>query len=141
MATSALKLRKAQDEDWEDILEADKICFPHDTRPWQDDFWWILEDEHSSMAAYAGARRSYTLSNGIYLSRAGVLPEYRGQRLQRRMVRARERWARGQGFDQAITDTYCNPISMNTLIRCGYRTFQPFWDWGHEGTVYWTRKL
>jgi GNAT superfamily N-acetyltransferase len=78
-----------------------------------------------------------------YLARCGVLPEHRGNNLQRRLIRAREAAARRHGWHWLVTDTYCNPHSVNNLIACGYTTFYPKKPWGlhKETAVYWCKRI
>ena len=133
-------MRRATDEDWDDILEADRACFPHDAPPPRDGAWWVVELD-GTLAAYAAVRAAETSPGAAYLCRVGVLPAFRGRGLQRVLVRARERWARARGFTHTVTDTYYNPASANTLIRCGYRMFEPARPWALDGACYLMRKL
>ncbi len=58
----------------------------------------------------------------LVLGNVGVLKEARGQGLQRRLIRVRERWGRAQNALRART--YCsadNAASVSNLMRCGYR--------------------
>jgi GNAT superfamily N-acetyltransferase len=70
-----------------------------------------------------------------------VLPEARGQGLQRRLIGARERHARALGMAWLVTDTYQNPASSNSLIAAGYRLYEPAQPWGARGTLYWRKRL
>lgn len=82
--------------------------------------WWVAETEAGELVAYAGVWLKPS-KKAAYLTRAGVLPEARGQGLQRRLLRVRERYARAQGAERTYTyvlDT--NFPSMTNLIRCGY---------------------
>lgn len=136
-----LRLRRADESDREDILEADRVCLPHDYPPeWDGAVWWVLEDG-GRVAAYCAARPSESTPGGVYLCRAGVLPEYRGRGLQRRLVRVRERWARAHGYTACVTDTYRNPASSNNLIACGYRLWTPKQPWSYASACYWFRRL
>lgn len=136
-----MKLRRASEDDWPDILEADAVCLPGDYRPdVSDGAWWVLEDA-GKLAGYCAAKPSIQTPGAVYLSRAGVMPAWRGQRLQRRLVHARERWARANGYTQAVTDTYNNPASANTLIGCGYRMWTPAVPWSYASACYWVKHL
>lgn len=137
-----LHLRRADEEDWDDLLEADATCFPHDYRPeLLGAAWWVVETDAGELAAYAAARPSNSTPGGAYLCRAGVLPAFRGQRLQRRLVRVREAWARRHGYTSCVTDTYWNPASANTLIACGYKMWTPKEPWSYADACYWIRSL
>ena len=87
-----IAIRRADEEDWEDILEADAVCLPDDARPaLEGAAWWVAENEHGDLAGYAGAKLCKDSPGCVYLCRAGVLPAFRGHQLQRRLVRARKR--------------------------------------------------
>ena len=76
-----------------------------------------------------------------YLARAGVLPEFRGQGLQKRLIKVREEFAREHGMPALICDTCDNPASANSLIACGFKMFQPQEPWGLPRSVYWRKFL
>lgn len=98
--------------------------------------WWVIYDGKTPIA-YAGAKY-LPHEKVVYLSRAGVLDGYRGKHLQRRLIRARVRWARKIGATQAITYTVVtNPASSNNLIKCGFVTYIPAWKWGGRSAIYW----
>lgn len=136
-----LTLRRASEDDLPDIAAADRECLPYDEPAELDGVaWWVIEVA-GSLIAYAGARRSVTAPGTAYLCRAGVLPDWRGHGLQRRLIRARERWARAAGLTRAVTDTLHNPASANSLIRCGYRMWEPEFPWAGPSACYWVRRL
>lgn len=119
----------------------DRVCFPQGSHVVFDGaFWWMAFDEDNIPVAYAGL--TYFPTGVAFLSRAGVLPGARGAGLQRRLVRARERGARKDGYRRLVTYTSVyNTHSSNNLIRCGYRLYVPEYDWGLVGANYWERKL
>ncbi len=136
-----IKLRRADEEDWEDILEADALCLPEDARPKLEGVaWWLAETEDGDLAGYAGARTT-DAPGCVYLCRAGVLPAFRGHQLQRRLIRAREGWARRAGYVYVVTDTYHNPASANSLIACSYKMYEPEQPWANPGACYWWKDL
>lgn len=138
MATRILQTR-----DLRLIYSMDRLCFEagvDEEPPLTSSRWWrVTVDGHS--VAYCGAR--YLLGEqAVYLSRAGVLPEYRGRGLQLAMVRARVRWARKVGARVVVTDTArSNPASSNTLIRAGFRLYLPEAPWREGCTLYWRLDL
>lgn len=106
--------------------------------------WWVVEDTREGLlAGFAGLHLKHqgdALTG--YLCLAGVLPEYRGQGLQRRLIHARLRKARHLGLVRVVTDTIPgNPASINSLIACGFRAFTPEVPWKVDGAAYWERKL
>lgn len=136
-----MELRRADEGDRDDILAADRVCFPHDAPPdWEASFWWWLDDG-GDVAAYCAAMRSPYVLGAAYLSRAGVLPEYRGCGLQVRLIRARLRWAKRLGCDAVVTDTLNNPASANSLIRCDFKLWEPPKPWAGSGALYWLRRF
>ena len=143
-----MKIRRAHDDEIEEILELDRILF-EGTHPPDNDWrvmWWVAVDEPApnteKIVGYAAAHLSSQYPNAIYLSRCGVIPEARGKGLQRRLIRARERWGRSVGAEWARTDTSClNAPSINGLIKAGYKAFVPIWPWAGNGAVYFLKKI
>lgn len=124
------------------IAELDKHCFPADgpcdvKRGW----WWLVYDDREEPVAYAGMRRSYLWSDAGYTCRVGVLERHRGQGLQLRLLRVRQRYARSLGWNWLISDTWHNPSSANNLIKAGFVTYEPRKPWGEKGTIYWKCRL
>lgn len=99
--------------------------------------WWWIAYEGDKPVGFAGMYPSTQWADCGYLCRAGVIESARGHGLQKRLIRARIRKARAMGMCWAITDTYENPESGNSLIRCGFRLYQPTRPWGAEGVNYW----
>jgi GNAT superfamily N-acetyltransferase len=116
-------------------------CLPHD-QPLESDsgFWWIAYEGELAVA-FAAMSQSHRWTDTGYLSRSGVLPSHRGQGLQKRLLRVRERKARSLGWNWLITDTWCNPASSNSLISCGFRLFEPSHPWGLPDALYWRKAL
>lgn len=102
-------------------------------------YWWLLF-EGANPAGFCGLHPTEESAGG-HLCRGGVLPSYRGHRLQRRLIAVRERKARRMGLSHLVSDTYDNPASSNNLIASGYRMFAPAEPWGAEGTCYWKKKI
>jgi GNAT superfamily N-acetyltransferase len=102
--------------------------------------WWVVYDGDKPVG-FAGMYRSRRWGDAGYLCRSGILPAYRGRGLQKRLIRVRERKARKAGMTWLISDTYENPPSANSLISCGYKTYQPVAPWAGDGTTYWRKKL
>lgn len=128
--------------DYKLIYAFDRICFPYDDPyPVRDAKWWVARVD-GQLAGFAGAKVLLP-HRAVYLCRAGVLPAYQRQGLQRKMIQARVRWARKlQGVEFVITDTRPdNPASSNNLIRCGFLTYRPQAPWCVPGAIYWIKKL
>jgi ribosomal protein S18 acetylase RimI-like enzyme len=102
--------------------------------------WWFAYDGQKSIG-FCGLAPSTNFKNGGYLCRAGVMRAYRGQGLQKKMIRLRERKAYALGWSLLVTDTTNNPASANSLIDCGFKTFIPATPWSLDGAVYWRKTL
>jgi GNAT superfamily N-acetyltransferase len=125
-----------------DLSVLQKKCLPYDT-PYDTHlgFWWITYDSLNHPCAFAGLVHSVRWVDCGYLCRAGVLPSYRGQGLQKKLIRVRVRQAKALGWNWLVTDTYNNPASSNSLISCGFKLFEPSKPWGAKGTLYWRLNL
>lgn len=131
-----------REEDWRQVEALHTLIFPDDD--WEEaDAAWILWDEHESPRGFCTVQALKGCDEATaYMTRAGILPGVRGARLQRRMLRARERWAKEQECRVAITyATYDNWPSIANLLKSGYRFYRPLWNWGGEGVHYFWKPL
>lgn len=101
--------------------------------------WWVVW-QGSDPVAFCGLEAAAD-RRGPYgvLLRAGVVPEARGQGLQRRMIRVRDAQARKLELECVITytDRY-NVRSSNNLIKEGYLLYNPEHKWGlSQGLYFW----
>jgi len=117
-------------------------CLPGDT-PMEvaHGHWWIAYTEEGKPIGFAGLTRSAQWSNAGYMCRAGVLPDYQGHGLQKRLIQARIRKARSLNWDWLLTDTTDNPASSNSLIALGFRLYIPSVPWGFKNSLYWRLDL
>lgn len=125
-----------------ELYELQAKCLPSDT-PCSVDIgeWWIAFEEDEAIA-FCCLSRSYRYSNCGYLARSGVILAHRGHGLQKRLIRARVRRARQLGYRLVFTDTLRNPESANSLIRCGFKTYNPAKPYGKSmAMIYWRKKL
>lgn len=121
-----------------------KITLPGDKQPdCSKGHWWAAfdYDKDKKPVAFAGMVPSSRYLNTGYLCRAGVIPEYRGQGLQRRLLKTRERKAKQLGYFRIITDTTDNPPSSNNLIKSGFLLFDPELKWAWPLSNYWYKNL
>ena len=118
-------------------------CLPQDDPIFPEDGWWWLGYNliNDQPVAFGILEPSQQWLDTAYLSRAGVLPAWRGKGLQRRLITLRERVARNKGFTWMISDTTDNIPSSNNLIKCGYRLIEPSAPWANTDSLYWTKKL
>jgi len=117
-------------------LPSDEPVFP------SDGVWWLGRDTSSNQpVAFGLVQPSNQWRDTAYLARAGVLPAWRGQGLQRRLIGLRERYARKKGFVWMISDTTDNVPSSNNLIKAGYKLLEPSAPWANTDSLYWAKKL
>jgi GNAT superfamily N-acetyltransferase len=142
----AIKRVDATDEFWAEELHAlHALCFTDDTCPrlkteeFEGGYWWLVFDDAKPIA-FAGLLPGKLNKGFGYLARAGVHPKYRGQGIQQRMIRVRERYARKLKWKGCVSDTSDTPASANSLINEGYKIYAPKTPWGFRHTIYW-RKL
>jgi GNAT superfamily N-acetyltransferase len=118
-----------------------KECFPYDKPyPTNDGYWWIASTDGVDIG-FAGLVYSSRWSDCGYFVRAGVLPNHRGQGIQKKLIRVRIRQAKALKMNWLITSTYENPASSNSLIACGFKLFNPTNPWMARHTLYWRLKL
>jgi GNAT superfamily N-acetyltransferase len=132
-------IRKAEVQDRLSVLQ--NICLPYD-QPTDTNFgcWWVATKDGQDVG-FAGLTRSLSWTDCGYLCRAGVVPDARGQGLQKQLIRVRIRQAKALGWNWLVTDTTDNPASANSLIATGFKIFEPTKPWGFKNTLYWRRKL
>jgi len=118
-----------------------KKCLPYD-KPYDTNhgYWWIATQDGVD-CAFAGLICSPWWSDCGYLIRCGVVPDHRGQGLQKKFIRVRIRQAKTLKMNWVITSTYDNPASANSLISCGFKMFNPTKPWMTKHTSYWRLKL
>jgi len=103
--------------------------------------WFIAYAENGDPAGYAGIVQSTQWGDTAYLCRAGVLYKYRGNGLQKRLIKARIRAAKTMGFNWLISDTSDNAPSANSLISAGFRMYDPSKPYALHNSLYWRLKL
>jgi GNAT superfamily N-acetyltransferase len=117
-------------------------CLPMDEYP---DFsighWWLVYDRLKAPIAFAGLTPSNRWANCGYLCRSGVLSFYRGQGLQKRLIRARVIKGRQLGYEYVFSDVNDNAPSANNLVDCGFRFYDPNSPYGDDKTLYLRMKL
>jgi GNAT superfamily N-acetyltransferase len=125
--------------DMEAIRAMDRLCLPG-CGFYEGDFWWIVYDEKRPVG-YAGMAYSHQWTDVMYLCRAGIIPEYRGRGLQKRLIRVRVNLARKMGMVAVVTETRRNPASANNLISCGFKMYEPRNPWSFSDACYWMMKF
>jgi GNAT superfamily N-acetyltransferase len=143
MAYRIKRVDGTDDEIADELTWLHRICFDDNTHipDFEEGYWWMAYDAGREPVAFCGMRQSQQYSDVGYLSRAGVLPEHRGQGLQVRLLRVREQQAKRNGWCLVRTDTTLNPPSANSLINAGYKTFTPTQPWAFPESIYWRKEL
>ena len=125
----------------------EQICFPETKngstiiRNKKLAHWWIAYDNNNEPKAFGGAKIQKH-NKGVYLCLSGVLPEARGQGIQKKLIQARIKWARKQNVPAVHTYTApFNLASSNNLISCGFKLFEPNTKWGLKDSLYWVKYL
>lgn len=124
----------------EDLEWLDRLSFPADTPyPKSGAEWWIAYDD-STCVGFAGLKN--VGHETAFLCRVGVIKAYRGQGIQKKLIRVRESWAKRKGFRYIITYVAAHNLkSANSLIACGYRLYNPQSPYGIEGALYFRKEL
>jgi RimJ/RimL family protein N-acetyltransferase len=104
--------------------------------------WWVAWDGEEP-AGFAGLRTfSEAGEQHGYLNRAGVVKAYRGQGLQKALIRVRASEARRLGLTMIVTYTErYNYPSANSLARCGFQLYTPKGPWGLKDALYFRKIL
>jgi GNAT superfamily N-acetyltransferase len=134
--------RITRTDDVDEVLELHTLTFPLDEWIGDDRDFWIVRDKDGQGVAFAAAMYQPT-TNVVSLDRVGVLPLAQGAGLQRKLVRARLRWARRLGAACCITYiSQRNYQSMVTLLKCGFRFYTPerMGEYEHEDSFHFLRK-
>lgn len=138
-----LAVRRVRPGDVEDIRAVfDMADFKHWPEHAQ---WWIVRDEWGAVAAYAAAGVTVDAETDgdteAKMILSWVRPDMRGLGLQKRLIRARVRWARSCGASKIETYTWGGNLpSMRSLWRCGFVPFRRDWD-GQRSWIFWTKPL
>lgn len=124
------------------VMSLDHRCFPQDKRcEFENNYWWFLYNR-KKVIAYCSMM--FIDRGGLvgYFTRVGVLKNYRGRGLQRKLIKARINYAKRKGADRVVTYTLCsNTSSSNNLIACKFKTYKPTIMWAGEDCIYWQRML
>lgn len=120
----AIRIRRAKDHEIDEITELDRKILAA-SNPYPDtEFWGAWEGEE--LVGYAGCRLPAEWPGYCFMSRSGVIERCRGQGLQKRLIRVRRAFAKKSGCKSVLTYTMPdNAASMNSLISCGFKTYDP----------------
>ncbi len=118
-----MRIRRAEfDADCADLLRQDGDLHSSDPIPWEHHATWVARNAEGELVGIAACREDRSDPTGIFLSTCFVAPAARGHGLQKRLIRARIRWARKQGYLWVWSYTAAFSVaSMRSLIACGLR--------------------
>jgi GNAT superfamily N-acetyltransferase len=104
--------------------------------------WWLAYETGmpKEPVAFASIVPSVVMKGYAFMMRSGVLPAHRGHNLQYRLLGARERYARRAGYTGCVTYTIDNPHSANNIIKAGYKTYTPPWEFA-PGAIYFIKQF
>jgi GNAT superfamily N-acetyltransferase len=124
------------------LIDLQAEIFPADTpAPVSVGEWFLAVDDDGAAVAFAGMVPVKSWAGVWYLNRCGVLPAWRGQGLQRRLIHARVRRANRFMAPAVISATMpWNVRSTANLLACGFGPYWPDRPW-LEGGCYWVRWL
>ncbi len=77
--------------------------------------------------------------DALYFNSAAVHPKARGQGLQRRLIRCRLRYAKRHDLTSITYTTPDNAVSINNLVACGFKAYQPEYPWVGKQYCYWRK--
>lgn len=135
MITTSLttNMRLIRKLDSQVFLSTDEEINPNHT-------WWVTKVD-GVPSAYASATFASKFGY-VYLSRAGVLPAFRGKKLHTKLLWTRLGWAASVGAHEVLTYTVpYNTPSQNNLIKVGFKTYTPEKRWAGTEMVYWRLEL
>lgn len=139
-----MKIKTANPFDESDLrvlINLHKACLPSDYFPnFKTAYWWVMYDKDKPIA-FCGLSSVTSWPQAGYLCRSGVIDEYQGRGLQKKLIRLRERKARKIGWEWLISDTTNNLPSSNSLISCGYKLYEPQVKWAYGHSLYWRKRL
>lgn len=139
-SVSPYKIRRVDYDDFDSEIVAMHAATELPLPQYVDTAWWLaFFGDHP--IAYLGLAPSTHVARAAYLCRVGVLEAHRGNRLQLRLMRVAERFARRAGYAEIVSDTRFNTPSANNFVRDGYVLFEPVKPWALSGVLYWRKQL
>jgi GNAT superfamily N-acetyltransferase len=130
-------------------IQAFNKLFPKDFLPLKDrhlenGYWWLVYPHDSNkIVGFAGMVPFVPFTRYGYLKRAAILPEHRGNGIQKRLLVEREVVARdATDWTTLVSSTHIsNTASANSFIGAGYKLFEPERPWEGKDSIYWMKVL
>lgn len=125
-----------KDEHLSSLKELDRELFPNSPPNKFNECYSFLAYDTDCVVGFC-CLTPYPVNGTGFLSRVGVRKSYRGNGLQKKMIKIREKLAKKIGLSRLITYTsYDNIYSINNLISCGYKFYKPKWEFGVKYAYY-----
>jgi len=99
--------------------------------------WWVIE-RGNVIIAYCGCWYNQSV---CMFNRAWVHPNYRGQGIQTRMIKARLKAAKEDCTIAITYTTIDNPKSANNLIKAKFKLYIPSYQYAGADKIYFSKHL
>lgn len=138
---SPVKIRRTYD--FLEIKKLNDVLFPLDPMTYNlDHFYWIVKyQDHKIGFCSMYFCKDTGEPNVVFLSRAGLLPEFRKMGIGKRLLVTRMKEAKRMGAKSVITYTIDNVSSANNLISKGFKLYDPSYRYGGKGALHWYKRL
>ena len=130
-------------DDIEEVLRLNSLLFRKDEElnVSGNTYHWLCRDKQTGKSVGFCSCTDAGYRN-LFLSRAGLLRNYRGFNLQKTFILIRESFARRRGFERVITyTTYDNYQSIANLIKSGYKLYEPEWKYVGPEFLYYIKHI
>jgi len=124
------------------ILKLHDKCFgDEDFYMHRNNVYWLCKEVETKKPVAFGICTN--IGDGlIFLSRVGVLPRARGNRLHRRLIKVREKYAVDNDFETVMTYVDVkNTRSFISLIKLGYEIYTPEYPYGTKNSIYFKKEI
>lgn len=138
-----IKIHKVGAAEENIVREIDALCLPDTYFEGMDkgNHHWLAE-VFGIPVAFASIRETRTDKCCVFLSRSGVLPEARGQGLQKRLIQVRLNWAIRRGYKEVVSYVgHANSASIISLLKSGLVIYEPEYKWAGSGFLYFHGSL
>ncbi len=119
------------------IKELHEKCFPgEEFYEHKKNKYWIAVDRNGKPLGFGVAT---DFGEGIlFFSRSGVLKQYRGNGIHKKLIKVRLRFSVRRKFKSCITYTAIgNHASVNNLTACGFKAYTPSKEYVGKDFNYW----
>lgn len=137
-----MSYRIIKTKDVETIKKLHKKMFPSDFFPEEDhnSHYWIAKKNNRNVGF--SVARILDEGDTMFLARAGVYESHEGNKLHRRMIRTRERFAKRIHCKVIVTYALLfNTLSMVNLLKEGYRIYIPEYNYAGDEFLYFQKKI